>query len=73
MKKEDRIYTYADYLGWPDDERWELIDGAAADPGPTVNVKRYGRPEVYGPDDTFKSGVLEGFSLDLAAVLSTTA
>ena len=20
-------YTYADYLTWPDDERWELIDG----------------------------------------------
>ena len=20
-------YTYADYLNWPDDERWELIDG----------------------------------------------
>ena len=19
-------YTYADYLTWPDDERWELID-----------------------------------------------
>lgn len=22
-------YTYADYLTWPDDERWELIDGTA--------------------------------------------
>ncbi|CAA7599600.1 Nuclease, putative, TT1808 [Acididesulfobacillus acetoxydans] len=20
-------YTYADYLTWPEDERWELIDG----------------------------------------------
>lgn len=23
----DRNYTYKDYLGWPDEERWEIIDG----------------------------------------------
>ena len=28
VKKETR-FTYADYCAWPDDERWELIDGAA--------------------------------------------
>ena len=30
-------YTYADYLNWPDDERWELIDGHpyAMSPAPT--------------------------------------
>lgn len=22
-------FTYADYLTWPDDERWEIIDGVA--------------------------------------------
>ena len=27
--KEDANYTYADYCAWPDDERWELIDGIA--------------------------------------------
>ena len=27
--KNDRVYTYADYLTWPDDERWEIIDGVA--------------------------------------------
>jgi len=26
---QDRTWTYADYCGWPDDERWELIDGVA--------------------------------------------
>jgi len=26
-KKEER-FTYGDYLQWPDEERWELIDGA---------------------------------------------
>lgn len=27
--KSDRHYTYADYLNFPDDERWEIIDGVA--------------------------------------------
>jgi Uma2 family endonuclease len=27
--KKDMVYTYGDYLSWPDDERWELIDGVA--------------------------------------------
>ncbi|RKX73785.1 MAG: hypothetical protein DRP87_18245, partial [Spirochaetes bacterium] len=27
-------YTYADYLSWPDDERWELIDGVAYNMSP---------------------------------------
>ncbi len=29
VRKTDRHYTYADYRQWPDDERWELIDGVA--------------------------------------------
>ncbi|MHB1651029.1 MAG: Uma2 family endonuclease [Desulfitobacteriaceae bacterium] len=27
LSKEDKKYTYADYLRFPDDERWEIIDG----------------------------------------------
>ncbi|MCK4541078.1 MAG: hypothetical protein KAU17_02470, partial [Spirochaetales bacterium] len=27
IKKTDGKYNYADYLLWPDDERWELIEG----------------------------------------------
>ncbi len=27
--KRNQRYTYADYLSWKDDERWELIDGIA--------------------------------------------
>ena len=27
--KQQEHFTYADYLTWPDDERWELIDGVA--------------------------------------------
>lgn len=28
-KEENQSFTYADYLTWDDDERWELIDGVA--------------------------------------------
>ncbi|GAB6171437.1 Uma2 family endonuclease [Paradesulfitobacterium aromaticivorans] len=27
IPQSDKKYTYADYLTWPDDERWEIIDG----------------------------------------------
>ncbi len=32
-------YSYADYLTWPDDERWEIIEGKAWDmsPAPTTS------------------------------------
>ena len=41
-KKADRVYTYADYLTWSDDERWELIDGAAYAmvPAPSIEHQR---------------------------------
>ena len=32
--KEVERYTYGDYLNWPDEERWELIDGEAYDMSP---------------------------------------
>ena len=28
-KGEKEKLTYQDYLGWPEDERWEIIDGKA--------------------------------------------
>jgi Uma2 family endonuclease len=27
IPRSDKKYTYADYLTWPEDERWEIIDG----------------------------------------------
>jgi len=27
MPQENKKYTYADYLTWPENERWEIIDG----------------------------------------------
>ena len=42
VKKTDRTYTYADYLTWNDDERWELIDGVAYAmvPAPSIEHQR---------------------------------
>ncbi len=38
-------YTYGDYLTWPDDERWEILDGEAFDmtPAPTTDHQRISR------------------------------
>ena len=38
-KPDQHRFTYADYLQWPDDERWELIDGKAyaMAPAPTIS------------------------------------
>ncbi|MBU0701840.1 Uma2 family endonuclease [bacterium] len=38
LKKEEEKYTYKDYLNWPDEERWELIDGIAYDMSPAPSV-----------------------------------
>jgi hypothetical protein len=37
-----RKYTFRDYSSWPDDERWELIDGEpfAMTPAPSVKHQR---------------------------------
>lgn len=35
--KEDDRFTYADYLTWDDDQRWELIDGVAYCMSPVPN------------------------------------
>lgn len=38
IPESNEKYTYADYLTWPEDERWEIIDGVAymqAAPTPT--------------------------------------
>ena len=38
-------YTYKDYLNWPDEERWEIIDGVpySMSPAPSVNHQRISR------------------------------
>ncbi len=38
-KKENGKFTYDDYVTWPDEERWEIIDGIAYDMSPSPMVK----------------------------------
>jgi len=38
LKSPKQKYTYADYLTWPDDERWELIDGVAYAMAPALTI-----------------------------------
>ena len=40
--KLNQKYTYADYLTWPDDERWEIIEGVpfAMGPAPAPDHQR---------------------------------
>jgi len=30
-ESEKQYFTYAEYKNWPDEEKWEIIDGAAYD------------------------------------------
>ena len=41
-QKTEKKFTYADYAAWPDDERWELINGDAYNmtPAPTVTHQK---------------------------------
>jgi len=43
-KATEQRFTYADYRQWPDDERWELIDGVAhaMAPAPTTHTDSMG-------------------------------
>ncbi|MBI5418361.1 Uma2 family endonuclease [Candidatus Poribacteria bacterium] len=34
IRKQVQKYTYGDYINWPEDERWELIDGVAYNMSP---------------------------------------
>ena len=36
-EKEIKKFTYRDYLHWPDDQRWELIDGVPYNMSPAPN------------------------------------
>jgi Uma2 family endonuclease len=29
LSKQNKVFTYADYLTWDESERWEIIDGIA--------------------------------------------
>ena len=55
-QKTKKGFTYADYLTWPDDERWELINGDAYNmtPAPTTRHQNI----VYNVSFILKSKLL---------------
>ncbi|MBN2326514.1 MAG: Uma2 family endonuclease, partial [Candidatus Omnitrophica bacterium] len=38
LPKSREKYTVHDYMTWPDEERWEIIDGVAYDMSPAPNI-----------------------------------
>ncbi len=59
----EKKYSYADYLSWPDDERWEIIDGVPYNmsPAPTINHQRISRRLMYYLEDYLKDKTCEVF------------
>lgn len=56
MKRPDR-YTYRDYRGWSDEERWELIDGTAYSMSPAPRrIHQLLLARVYVQLDAFFAG-----------------
>ena len=43
LRKTDKCYTYGDYKHWPEDERWEIIEGVAwnMSPAPSRRHQRF--------------------------------
>ncbi len=39
IRRSEKPFTYMDYCGWPDDERWELIDGVAYNMSPAPSTR----------------------------------
>jgi len=39
VPRPDRKFTYGDYLKWPDEERWEIIDGVPYDMSPAPSTR----------------------------------
>ncbi|MBA7526748.1 hypothetical protein ES705_18918 [subsurface metagenome] len=39
LPKENEVFTYGMYKTWPDDERWEIIEGVPYDMSPAPNTE----------------------------------
>ena len=64
IKKADHKFTYEEYSRWPDDERWELIDGVAYNmsPAPSIDHQRASRKLATAIDRSLEGGPCELFS-----------
>ena len=55
-QKTEKKFTYTDYAAWPDDERWELIDGEAYNMSPAPTTRH--QSIVYNISFIIKSNLL---------------
>ena len=71
MPARRQDYTYADLLSWPDNERWELIDGVAYDmtPAPSTNHERISVALVAQFHTLLKGSPCEAFTAPFAVRL----
>ena len=62
--KKNEKYTYKDYLSWPDDERWELINGIAYSMSPAPKIRHQRLSMLLGSVifDFLKDKTCEAFS-----------
>ena len=62
-EKKDIKYTYGDYLKWPEDERWEIIEGVAYNmsPRPSTMHQRILRKIVFQFESYLKGKQCEVF------------
>jgi Uma2 family endonuclease len=83
-RKENNSYTYKDYLEWPEEERWEMIEGVAYNmtPSPSRSHQKISAAlvnaiyqylkgkncEVYSEKDRVKVGIFDDFVIDLKEI-----
>ncbi len=72
--KIEQKWTYTDYCGWDDDQRWELIDGVAyaMTPSPTVFHQNIARKLISRLDRHFTGRSCTPFIAPVDVVLDET-
>jgi len=72
LPKHTEHFSYADYADWPDDERWELIDGEAyaMSPAPPVRHQSLSHNLSFQLELHFKRGPCRVFTAPTDVTLS---
>lgn len=73
--QQNKIYTYKDYLCFPDDFKYEIIEGTPylMSPSPTVQHQRILRKMFIAINDSLKNVNCEVFSAPLDVILTLNA
>lgn len=70
--KKKQNYNYSDYLSWPEDERWEIIEGDAYNmsPSPSVAHQRISRRLFRTIDNFLENKKCEAFYAPIDVIFS---